>query len=87
MGERGLVILPEGRFLKGAKLREEQALFFCVAGSGSGLFPGRPVYILPYAFMDGCVFKGEIVVILIIGIKIFKAAAAEADGADGFIFI
>jgi hypothetical protein len=37
--------------------------------------------------MDGCVFKGEIVVILIIGIKIFKAAAAEADGADGFIFI
>ena len=61
-------------------LRKKTAGFFCVAVSGSGFCPGSTVNIFSDAFMDGCVFIDQIIVIFVVGVKVLECAVKEING-------
>ena len=72
VGEGCFIFLHESRGPESAELGEEEPLLFCVAGPGRGFCARIPVHIFAYAFMNGRVFQGQVVIVLIVGIKVLE---------------
>ena len=70
--QQALIILLQRRGPQRAELRQEQAAFPGITGAGSGFPAGVLVHVSAHAFVDGRIFHGKIIIILIIRIEEFK---------------
>ena len=77
----------KSRQIKIFRLGKKLPGFSGITGFGRGFFPGISGYIVSHAFMDSHIFKGQVIIILDIRIKIFHFPAVHGKGNEDLFVV